>query len=122
MTFEKAIQHCYGITFREIPADGRMRSFAIGKKEGFAMLFDGAGLFGCWNDYQAFEWRGGVARVSTIDLQRPKRAVLRGRALDHYRNIVAIGNAAQDAGRPLSGDDESKYLEALVRVIEAANG
>lgn len=122
MTFEKAIEHCYGIVFRQIPADGKMRHFLIGKKDGFAMLFEGAGVFGCWNDYQAFEWRGNTAAISSFELSRPKRPGLRGKALEHQQNIVMLGNAAQDSGVPLTGEDEAKYLEALVRVIEAKNG
>lgn len=118
MTFEKAIEHCYGIVFRRIPRDGNMRSFAIGKKQGFAMLFDGAGIFGCWQDFQAFEWHGDASRVKPLELQRPRRKGIRPGDL----NIVAIGNAAQDAGKPLAGEDELKYIEALARVIEAKNG
>lgn len=122
MNFEKAIHHCYGIAFHKIPDDGRMRGFPIGKKHGFALLLDGCGVFGCWEDLRGFIWRGDLSTPDPFEMEKPKRQPLRGRALERQQSIVVIGNAALDAGRPLSGKDEQDYISALARVIEAKNG
>lgn len=122
MKFEKAIESCYGIVFREVPADGKMRSFNIGKKEGFAMLFADCGVFGCWQDCLAYEWHGPLSTLKELHLSAPKRKPLYGKALEFQRQIVLIGNAAQDRGEPLTGEDELKYINALVKCIEASNG
>lgn len=115
---EKAIYAAYGIQFRDIPADGKLRRFKIGYQEGYALLLDGAGVFGNWNSGEYYEWNGTIAIKS--EFERPQ--TITTKQLREEEVLVAIGDAAFDAGNPLQSEDLDRYILALTRVIEAKNG
>lgn len=116
MTFEQAIQGCYGLQFRQIPADGIMRSFPIDRDSGFAIRFEDCGSFGNWTRDEIFAWDGEKSRPVNV----PKPPVkLRGKELNIEQDIMDIGNRLMDQGSPMSEADLDRYIVALTKVIEA---
>lgn len=116
MTFEQAIQGCYGLQFREIPADGIMRGFSIGRDNGYAIRFDDCGSFGNWTRNELYGWDGNLLRRLYVDEQPVK---LRGKPLNVEQDIVHHANQMIDSGQVLSDADLDRYIVALTRVIEA---
>lgn len=112
MTFEKAIQDCYGIQFRQIPCDGKMRRFSIGRDEGFAILLEGCGSFGNWSRNEIFEWDGIRVRQINNSYVPPKISRYQ---LNRENDIIT----AASSGIALNDEDLDRYILALQRVIEA---
>lgn len=116
MTFEKAIHSTLGVQFRLVPDDGKLRRFAIGKDEGFAIQFTGCGAFGNWSTNNYYSWDGDKVRQIESPSVPPRR--LNQKELREEEMIVAVGNAASDSGAPLVGADLDRYILALTRVID----
>lgn len=116
MTFEKEIHAALGIQFRRVPDDGKLRRFKIGAtQEGFAILFPSCGAFGNWSAEDYWAWDG--AKAIKFDRPAKPKRLTQGE-LKKEQQIVAIGNAASDAGNPLQGEDMDRYILALTRVID----
>lgn len=116
MTFEKAIMDCYGIQFSQIPCDGKMRRFAIGKDQGFAILLEDCGSFGNWSRNELFEWDGSKVRQISNGYVPPKISRYQ---INRENDIITAAISIIDAGGALNDDDLDRYILALQRVIEA---
>jgi len=120
MNFQQALDSVYGVQFRSIPADGKMRKFKFGKGEGFAILLSDCGAFGCFDRGEYYAWVGGKYVDFEIPADKPRRRMLRF-DLELERMIVLIGNSLSDSGAELNDEDMSRYIEALGNVMESAN-
>lgn len=120
MNFQKALDSVYGVQFRSIPADGKMRKFKFCKGEGFAILFPDCGAFGCFDRGEYYAWAGGKYVEVKFPADKPKRRMLRS-DLELERMIVDIGNSLSDSGAQFNDVDMGRYIEALANVMEAAN-
>jgi len=117
-TLEGEIQKITGVVFRSIPADGLMRKFMVGRDEWSAISFGDCGAFGCFHKEEFYSWPGHGFRSEPIFFPgQPER--LSKRQMNAEREIIAIGNAMQDAGQLMSGADTDRYILALKRSIEA---
>lgn len=121
ITLEREIYKASGVLIKGIPADGKCRKFKSGKKEWYAISFGDCGAFGCFSSNELFGWSatfngGKSCRINPIANNAER---LSRQQIIVEREIVALGNAAQDAGSPLQGEDADRYILALKRVIES---
>lgn len=120
MDFQQALDSVYGVQFRSIPADGKMRKFKFGKGEGFAILLSDCGAFGCFDRGECYAWAGGNYVEVQMPADKPKLRMLRS-DLELERMIVLIGNSLSDSGTEFNDVDMTRYIEALTNVMESAN-
>lgn len=115
MSLESAIRKVTGVELRNIPKDGKSRSFMSGKVKWWAISFDGCGSFGREDFREVYEWREG-SKASLINTEKPKRK-LSARELKVERDVVEFGNQMQDRGATFSPEELDRYIEALFNVM-----
>lgn len=116
-TLEGEIQKVTGVVFRSIPADGVMRKFMVGRDEWSAISFGVCGAFGCFRKGEFYAWPGEGLRSEVIRFAEPLEHLSR-KQMEAEREIIAMGNAMQDAGRLMGEADTNRYVLALKRSIE----
>lgn len=115
MSLETEIHKKSGVLIKDIPKDGRYRTFKSGNAEWFAIVFEDCGSFGCFRTNELFGWNGGKAWLIPVE---PKERPLGRKEFDHERKIVDIGNALMDGGQLMTEENLDRYILALTRVID----
>lgn len=115
-SLESEIRKHTGVSFRDIPADGKYRSFKHQGKEWFALSFGDCGSFGSLILGEVYGWSGGKAWPILLAKKTPKPS---RRQLEEDHKVVAVGNLMQDQGQTMPESDLDRYIEALTRVIHS---
>lgn len=130
-----------GLVIRNIPADGKLRTFKVGNREWYAIYFGDCGSFGCFSTGELYGWtaprvthgegvesnpanRGVTAghhairspawKINITRERKPKRMPLRD-----AQAIATIGARMFDQGQPPEGTELDQYIEALGVVMDS---
>lgn len=122
-TLESQIQKITGVVIRGIPTDGKVRKFKVNGKEWNAANFGDFAVFGSVRHDEVYGWSpmrnsGRCWRLEEV----PQRRRMSAKEIATEREIIAIGNAMQDSGEQMDGEDLDRYILALTRVIEVDGG
>lgn len=131
---EYEIHRITGVMIRNIPPDGKMRTFKVDNREWYAIFFGDCGSFGCFSTRELYGWTaptllmGGGSPVATTGQMRirapawkvttePKRRERR-MPVSEARILAAVGAGMQDNGQAMSEEELSRYIEALGVLID----
>lgn len=114
-TLESEIRKHTGITIRDIPTDGKYRSFKYSGKEWFALSFGDCGSFGCLVGGEIYGWSGDKAWPIQIHKKLPP--VSRQQAHED-QGVIIICDSLIAKGEALSDEQSGQYIEALARLIQ----
>jgi hypothetical protein len=114
-SLEQEILKKTGISFSNIPADGKSRKFKVKNSEWHCISFGSVACFGCPSKDIFYRWENGKCEPMQLPIyEKPiSPAQLRKEV-----EIVDIGNKMMDEGT-LSGADLDRYIIALERVIKS---
>lgn len=134
---EHEIHRITGVVIRNIPPDGKLRSFKVGNREWYAIFFGDCGSFGCFSTRELYGWTapgsgqlgcGGSpaagqnrlrAPAWKITIEQPRRQ--RRMPINEARAVAAVGAGMQDRGEPMTEAEQARYIEALGVLIDERN-
>lgn len=134
---EHEIHRITGVMIRNIPPDGKLRTFKVGNREWYAIYFGDCGSFGCFSTRELYGWTAptlapsdGSSVATTgkkalrspawkIKIEQPRRQ--RRMPINEARAVAAVGAGMQDRGEPMTEAEQAQYIEALGVLIDERN-